>query len=136
MDIKQAIAQYLAPELQTTAARFVIPVEFIQTMPGLITLVLQSQSMEKDEDKQSWFNLLPLMSQEQITKLQEILDREKAKLQEIESKYDQKKLDIQKKYLAKRQEMGYVKKMGEIQAAGEAQQAKEAAEADSLLSGL
>jgi len=53
----------------------------------LVQLVLESKSLEKIEEKQNRFDLYPLMTDEQIDKLEDILTREKEKLQEIENKY-------------------------------------------------
>ena len=82
-----------------------MPIEFIEKMPSLIVLILNSRSMSDAAEKQSWFNLLPLMTDEQIAKLNDILTREKQKLAEIEKKYEEKKLEIKKKYLMKWQNM-------------------------------
>jgi hypothetical protein len=74
-------------------------------MPSVVILILNSRSMSEASEKQSRFNLLPLMTDEQITKLNDILTREKQKLEEIEKKYEDKKLEIKKKYLMKWQNM-------------------------------
>lgn len=103
--MKAAVEQYLPTNVQTQALQFTIPIEFIKQMPQLIILILQSRSIDKTEEKQSWFNLLPLMSDEQITKLNDILTREKQKLEEIEKRYEEKKIEIKKKYLLKWQSM-------------------------------
>ncbi len=104
----------LPQELREQAGKFIIPDEFLTTMSDLIILVLNSKSMDNPEEKQSWFNLLPMMNQEQIDKLRDILTREKQKLMEIEQKYEQKKDELKSKYTQKREEMVYTKKMEEI----------------------
>lgn len=134
--MKQAIQKYLPDTLREKAGQFTIPVEFIEKMPELIILVLNSRSMDKAEEKQSWFNLLPLMNDDQIAKLNDILTREKTKLAEIEKKYEEKKLEIKKKYLTKRQTMGYVKKMEDIKSIEATHTANEHAEADAMLAGI
>lgn len=134
--MKEAIQKYLPDTLREKAGQFTIPIEFIEQMPELIILVLNSRSMDKAEEKQSRFNLLPLMNDEQISKLNDILTREKQKLAEIEKKYEEKKLEIKKKYLMKRQNMWYVKKMDDIKSAEAAHAATEQAEADAMLAAL
>lgn len=131
-----AIQQYLPAELQEKAKQFTIPIEFIEKMPSLVILVLQSKSMSEASEKQSWFNLLPLMTDEQITKLNDILTREKIKLEEIEKKYEEKKLEIKKKYLMKWQNMGYIKKMEDLKAAEAGVSTQDQQEADALLNNL
>ena len=130
------IKKCLPEDLWEKAMRFSRPAEFLETMADLIELVLRSRSMDKDEEKQSWFNLLPLMNEEQIAKLNDILTREKQKLQEIEKKYEQKKVEIKKKYLLKRQNMGYAKKMQNIQEKEASTRESEVEEAESLLDSL
>jgi len=103
--MKEAVQKYLPADLHERALAFTIPIEFIEKMPGLVVLLLNSRSMSEASEKQSWFNLLPLMTDEQITKLNDILTREKQKLEEIEKKYEEKKIEIKKKYLMKRQNM-------------------------------
>ena len=131
-----AIQQYLPAEIQEKAKQFTIPIEFIEKMPNLVLLVLQSKSMSEASEKQSWFNLLPLMTDEQITKLNDILTREKIKLEEIEKKYEEKKLEIKKKYLMKWQNMGYIKKMEDLKAAEAGVSTQDQQEADALLNNL
>jgi len=125
----QLIQKYLPQALRDVAPAYIIPDQFIEKKPTLVAMLLQSRSVEKPEEKQSWFNLLPLMNDEQIAKLEEILTREKQKLEEIERKYEEKKIEIKKKYLMKRQQMGYEKQVNTIkqkEAAGTAEEDKEA----------
>jgi hypothetical protein len=134
--MQEAIKKHLPGTLHEQAMKFTIPIEFIEQMPALIILVLQSKSMNDPAEKQSWFNLLPLMTDEQIAKLNDILTREKEKLAEIEKKYEDKKLEIKKKYLMRWQNMGYIKKMETIKAAEAEHNAQDQAEADALLENL
>ena len=76
------------------------------------------------------------MTDDQISKLNDILTREKQKLDEIEKKYEDKKLEIKKKYLMRRQNMWYIKKMEDMKAAEEQVSSKEQQEADALLENL
>jgi len=110
----ELIKTKLPQELREQAEKFTIPDEFLTAMPDLIILILLSRSMDNPEEKQSWFNLLPMMNKEQIDKLRDILTREKQKLAEIEQKYEQKKDELKTKYVQKREDMAYAKKMEEI----------------------
>lgn len=107
----QLIQKHLPQALRDIAPQYIIPDQFVEKKPLLVAMLLQSRSIEKPEEKQSWFNLLPLMNDEQISKLEDILTKEKQKLEEIEKKYEEKKIEIKKKYLMKWQEMGYVKQV-------------------------
>ena len=131
-----AITQYLPADVQEKAKQFTIPIEFIEKMTGLVVFILNSKSMSESSEKQSWFNLLPLMTDDQITKLNDILTREKEKLDEIEKKYEEKKLEIKKKYLMRWQNMGYIKKMEDIKSAEADVSTQDQQEADALLNNL
>jgi hypothetical protein len=105
------IQKCLPQDLREKAATFTIPDAFLETMTDLVVLILNSKSMDTQEEKQSWFSLLPMMNPEQIAKLRDILTREKQKLQEIEQKYQQKKEDIKENYIKKWETTGYQQKM-------------------------
>lgn len=54
---------------------YVIPEDMIKNEPCLVYLVLKAQSIV-DEDKQQWFDLYNLMTEEHVYKLYDILYRE------------------------------------------------------------
>jgi hypothetical protein len=130
------VQKFLPQEVWELCKDYTIPSEFIEDTPDLIALILLSRSIDTPEEKQNWFNLLPMMNTEQIEKLRAILIKEKTKLAEIEAKYEDKKQEIKKKYLEKRQEMGYVKKVQDIKQQESATQEQEEQEADALLNAL
>jgi septal ring factor EnvC (AmiA/AmiB activator) len=123
----------LPQELREKAEKFMIPDEFLTSMPDLIILVLHSKSMDNPEEKQSWFTLLPMMNKDQIDKLRDILTREKQKLTEIEQKYEQKKDELKSKYSQKREDMVYAKRMEEIKQKEAEHEKMEDQQADNLL---
>lgn len=110
-----------------------IPEKFLETMPDLMVLILRSKSMDSHEDKQSWFSLLPMMNDEQIEKLRDILTREKQKLEEIEAKYEQKKDAVVTRVVSKRENSGYQQKIATIKNNEAQLKEQEHAEADNLL---
>lgn len=134
--MNNAIKEFLPADVQEKAMQFTIPIEFIEKMTGLVVFILNSKSMSDASEKQSWFNLLPLMTDDQIAKLNDILTREKEKLDEIEKKYEDKKLEIKKKYLMRWQNMGYIKKMEDIKSAEAGISTQDQQEADALLNNL
>ena len=105
MTNQQLIAEKLPQDLHEIAKQFTIPDNFLMERTDLVVLVLRSRSLDKQEEKQSWFNLMPMMNEEQIAKLNDILVRESQKLSEIEKKYEEKKVEIKKKYLLRWQNM-------------------------------
>ena len=93
----QLIQQKLPQELWQTAAGFDIPDYFLEKEPDLVVLILNSRSLAKKEEKQSRFNLIPIMNGEQVEKLRDILTRERDKIAEIEDHYN--KQFMQRKYI-------------------------------------
>lgn len=130
---KSVLSQFLPENLVEYASSFDIPEDFLEADPELINLILRSKALETDEDKQNWFNLLPLMTEEQILKLKDILLKEKQKLDEIEEKYEKKKKEIRQKYLLRWQKLWYIDKIKEIQEKEQAQKSQEEEEAEKLL---
>ena len=127
------IKQYLPENLVELALNFDIPDKYLVEDTNLIVMILESRSIDTTEEKQNWFNLIPLMNSEQIDKLRAILTKEKVKLKEIEEKYDKKKKEIKDKYIKKREEDWYVKKVEEIKEKEDVFTEKEAEEAEDLL---
>ncbi len=132
----QLIKKYIEEDLIAYAMNFDIPEEFLESDSELINLILSSKALETDEDRQNWLNLLPLMNEEQVYKLKEILVKEKNKLDEIEQKYSDKKRQIRQKYLLRWQKLWYVEKIKEIKEKEESAHSKEEEEAEKLLDEL
>ncbi len=63
-----------------------VPAETQAKFGDLVGLILGSESMNTEE-RQYWINILPIMTPEQITELQGILDNEKKQLAAIDQKY-------------------------------------------------
>lgn len=129
----ELIKKYLPETLREIAQKFEIKDEYIIELYYLIELILTSKTIETDEQKQEWINLLQIMNVAQIEKLKLILEKEKTKLQQIEIKYDEKRTEIKKKYLIKWQQMWYIKKVNDIQSQEKLDKSKEEWEAEDLL---
>ncbi|MBR6907081.1 hypothetical protein IKN40_00865 [bacterium] len=96
-------------------------------------MILESKSLAEHSEKQNWFNLLPIMSQEQIDKLNDILTREKQKLQEINEKYNKKQEEINKKYQQSYNPETYYQNQARIKEEENKTRDQELVEADNLL---
>lgn len=68
---------------------FDIPEVVKEKYPDLMALILETKSMDKKE-RQYWFHILPVMNENQVTKLRTILENEKKKLAAIDTKYANK----------------------------------------------
>lgn len=132
----ELIQQKLPKELWDVAKEYTIPENFLESKTDLIILILNSKSMDTKDEKQSWFNLLPIMVEDQIVKLYDILNREKQKLEEIEKKYEDKKDNIINKYVKKFDETAYQNKIVELKEKEALHEQKEDQEADALLNNL
>lgn len=132
----ELIQKKLPQEMWTVAEDYNIPDNFLETEPNLVVLLLKSKSLAKKEEKQSWFNLIPMMNEDQMMKLRNILNREKEKIAEIEAKYEKKKSEIKDKYQARFDAVEYNKKMKNMKNKEEDLREQELEEADSLLENL
>ncbi len=64
-----------------------IPDDVLAKFGPLIELIKASESMN-DEERQYWINILPIMTEDQVKSLEEILTSEKAQLAAIDAKYN------------------------------------------------
>lgn len=71
----------------------VVPDDVRAKFGSLVDLIVASESMNDDE-RRYWIDILPAMTPEQITKLQDILAREKEQLAAIDAKYSQSMTQI------------------------------------------
>ena len=128
-----SIQKYLPESLWKLAWEFSIPETFLATEAGLIQLILESKSLAEHGEKQNRFNLLPIMSGEQIEKLRDILTREKQKLEEINQKYAQKQAEINQRYQLNYNSEAYYQAQAKIQAQENKTREQDLVEADNLL---
>jgi hypothetical protein len=63
-----------------------IPADTQAKFPALLAMIQSSESMN-DEERQYWINILPIMSEEQLKNLEDILSSEKTQLAAIDAKY-------------------------------------------------
>ena len=132
----QLVQQKLPQDLWNLASQLNIPDNFLDTEPELTVLILRSRSLSKNEEKQNWFNLIPMMNQEQIEKLRDILTRERDKIAEIEAKYEQKKQEIKAKYQVKFDATNYNEKVAQIRTSEQNSMEQDSKDADDLLNNL
>lgn len=127
------IKKFLPESLWDEAATFDIQDSFIESETELVVMILESKSIDTKEEKQNWFNLLPLMNDDQVEKLRWILLKEKRKLKEIEEKYEKKKEEIKKKYKDKRDAKWQSDNMQKIKSEEKEIAKKDSEQADDLL---
>ncbi len=82
-------SEYMSDAQATTQASgsgLTVPAEIQAKFGELVELIKGSESMN-DEERQYWINLLPVMTPEQISNLNDILNNEKTQLAAIDEKY-------------------------------------------------
>ena len=136
MTNQELVTKLLPQNLLSVAMNFSIPSDMLQDNADLVVLVLESKSISETKEKQSWFDLYPLMNQEQIDKLRDILTREKEKLAEIEARYQAKQEEIKRKYEETYASWAYQQQQDKIRDSEIASRQQEEVEADALLSQL
>lgn len=75
-----------------------IPAIVLEKYPDLVALIKQTKSMSDDERKY-WFQVLPIMTPEQVNKLQNILVTEKTQLADLDKQYEQEIVKLNEKHL-------------------------------------
>lgn len=133
MTLQENIIKFLPERLHSVAMNYSIPDDMLQTNADLVVLVLESKSISEQKEKQSWFDLYPLMNQEQIDKLRDILTREKEKLAEIEAKYQARQEEIKRRYEQTYASGAYQQQQDRIRSSEIASRQQEEVEADALL---
>lgn len=83
------------------ATGLTIPPETKAKFGDLIDLIIGSESMN-DEERQYWINILPVMTQDQVQNLRDILENEKKQLSAIDEKYAKEIAQIDEGELVRR----------------------------------
>lgn len=100
-----------------------IPAVVREKYPEMVTLITQTKSMSDDERKY-WFQVLPIMTAEQITKLKDILVTEKTQLTQLDKQYEQEINKLNEKHLMEWKEFEAREKRRKIQTREKEQQAE------------
>jgi len=117
------------------AAKFNIPAVVKDHFPALIPLIIETESMD-DEERDYWFQMIPIMTDEQIDKLKEILVSEKEQLAALDTEYEAELKKIDEKHLQEWTEYEQKQKTDEIQKKEAATQAQEQQTEEDLLNKL
>jgi hypothetical protein len=80
-------------------SQYHIPQLVKQEYPDLIPLILNTESMD-DEEREYWFQILPIMTDDQVQKLKNILVNEKKQLAKLDAEYEAELAKINEKHLS------------------------------------
>lgn len=98
---------------QNQKNQFDIPKFVKENYADLVPLIIETKSMD-DKERQYWFHILPVMSEAQVTKLRNILAKEKQKLAAIDKEYSEKLSDMQTKRISHWESESYKKKLESV----------------------
>jgi len=101
-NLTQAIAKYNIPALVT------------ENYPKIIPLIIQTESMD-DEEREYWFQMIPIMTRDQIKKLEDILNNEREQLAKLDSEYEAELKKIDEKHMLEWREFEMKQKKEEIE---------------------
>lgn len=119
-------------KIQEVETRYTIPDLVKQKYPDLIGLVLQTESMNDDE-RDYWFQILPIMTEEQIAKFHGILVNERNQLARLDKEYEDQMKKLNDKHQNEWTEFEAKKKREIIQKAeSQAEQQEKQTEEDLL----
>jgi hypothetical protein len=80
------------------AGDYKIPQVVQEKFPELVKLILETESMSKEE-RNYWFQILPIMTKEQVERLKNILNEEKAQLAQLDTQYQDELSKLNEKHL-------------------------------------
>ncbi|MBT6068255.1 hypothetical protein HOG48_00705 [Candidatus Peregrinibacteria bacterium] len=122
-------------ELKAKMDKFGVPEDMRGKYPTLIGLVLETESMTDDE-RQYWFQIMPIMTEKQLMKFQGILETEKKQLAKLDDEYEEQLKKLNNRHLIEWQEFESREKKREIETAEKEAEIEEQKTEDDLLKQL
>ncbi len=77
---------------------YVLPKNVSEKFPDLMKLIKETESMN-DEEREYWFQILPIMTEEQIKKFRDILVNEKEQLAKLDKDYESELTKLNEKHM-------------------------------------
>jgi hypothetical protein len=112
--------------------KYTVPAMVKEKFPDLVQLIKETESMN-DEERDYWFQILPIMTEEQIRKFRDILLNEKNQLQKLDKEYEQELNKLNEKHMLEWKEFEMREKRKAIQTAEKRSQEEEKAAEEELL---
>src|SRR3989338_7983008 len=119
----------------TTTSAAQIPTAIAQKYPDLTGLINETESMTQEE-RDYWYQILPIMTDEQVEKLRGILVHEKEQLSKLDQEYEQELTKLNEKHLLEWKEHEAREKREQLRSAESQTEAEEAANEAALLAQL
>lgn len=109
----------------TQDGKFNIPAVVLEKYGDLVELIKKTESMS-DEEREYWFQILPIMTADQVNRLKTILQEEANQLSKLDTQYQDELTKLNKKHL---EEWNVFQKKQEREALQAEEASHEAAEA-------
>ena len=113
--------------------KYKIPPIVAKKYPDLVELIKKTESMSDDE-RDYWFQILPIMTEDQVARLRKILDDEAKQLAKLDEQYQDELSKLNKKHVTEWDVMEK-KKEREARAEEEAKSEEEESAAEEALLG-
>jgi hypothetical protein len=115
--------------------KFPLPAMVKEKFPDLMQLIKETESMNDDE-RNYWFQILPIMTEEQIGKFRDILINEKTQLKRLDGEYEQEINRLNQKHIMEWKEFEVKEKRKAIQTAEQKANEEEQVTEEELLKRL
>ena len=115
--------------------KFTVPDMVKQKFPDLIQLIKDTESMN-DEERDYWFQILPIMTEEQISKFRDILLNEKNQLSKLDKEYEGELTKLNEKHMIEWKEFETKEKRNALTQAEQATKTQEQVTEEDLLKRL
>ncbi len=110
--------------------------EMVRTkFPDLVQLIKETESMN-DEEREYWFQIMPIMTEEQIKKFRDILVNEKDQLSKLDKEYEEELNKLNEKHMIEWKEFETKEKRKALNQAEQKSKAEEQATEEDLLKRL
>lgn len=125
----------MAPIKDNKSTKFQIPDVVKQKYPELVSLIMETESMQ-DEERQYWFSILPIMTDEQVARLREILLNEKDQLKKLDDEYTKEIKRVNEEQLLRFREVESKEKWTKIRTAEKSSEEQEKTAEEAVLKKL
>jgi len=131
VDKNKSAEQYI----KDAEAKYIIPNLVREKFPDLVKLIYETESINSEE-REYWMQIMPIMTEEQITKFREILVNEKNELAKLDQDYQTEMAKLNKNRPQEIDEQALKSKITEIKKAEETHEQTEKTNEENLLNQL
>lgn len=121
--------------IDEVSKKYIVPPLVREKFPNLLKLIFETESMNDDE-REYWLQIMPIMTEEQITKLINIMEKEKNQLAKLDEEYQKEMARIKGKSTKEISEDEVRERLAKIKAAEKKSVEAEKGEAEELLKKL